>query len=125
MKIFAPIGAESEQLILTVRRGRHGRIEPEDACIHVPLAPSRWYENVISTCGHVHFFRTPATVDDWCNRHLKPRGELIEIQSAWRLARRWYAGYLDDDWKPWSATEINSMLESCGLRGDFWHLPED
>jgi len=125
VRIFARVGAESEQLVLTVRQGSEARVEPLDAYLHIPIEPSKWYENVVSTCGHVHFFRSPTQVDDWCSRHSKARGELIDIRNAWRLARSWYGGYLSRDWKPWSATDLNRMLASCGLRGAFWHISEE
>jgi hypothetical protein len=119
--IHARAGGEGDRFDATIR---HGMIEPSGAVMHLPLPVSRWYENVVWTCGHVHFFRDVESVDDWCTRHSRVRGETVDIETAWRLARRWYSGYLNADWRPWSVPEINAHFGSCGLIGEFWRVTD-
>ena len=40
----------------------------------------------------------------------------------WQLARAWYGGRLDPDWRPRTRDEAQAILDGAGLSGPFWSL---
>jgi hypothetical protein len=50
-------------------------------------------------------------------------GELVDLPTLKRLARRWYGDRLDPDWRPRTRDESQAILAEVGLTSDFWRLP--
>ena len=49
-------------------------------------------------------------------------GALVELDRMWELARAWWGGRLDPDWRPRRPEESQAILEQVGLTGSFWRL---
>ena len=68
-------------------------------------------------------FRSEEHVERWCRQWSMPRGALLEMEQAWRLASAWFA---DDRGAPeWSRPAIETverLFASLGFSGDFWKL---
>jgi hypothetical protein len=50
-------------------------------------------------------------------------GELVDLPTLKRLARRWYGNRLDPDWRPRTRDESQAILDEVGLTTPFWQLP--
>jgi hypothetical protein len=50
-------------------------------------------------------------------------GELVDLPTLKRLARRWYGNRLDPDWRPRTRDESQAILDEVGLTSPFWRLP--
>jgi hypothetical protein len=49
-------------------------------------------------------------------------GELVDLPTLRRLARRWYGDRLDPDWRPRTLEASQAILDEVGLTGAFWRL---
>ena len=52
-----------------------------------------------------------------------PHGEVVDLPTLFRLARRWYGDRLDPDWRPRTRDQSQAILTEVGLTGPFWELP--
>ena len=50
-------------------------------------------------------------------------GELVDLATLKRLARRWYGDRLDPAWRPRTRDESQAILDEVGLTSAFWRLP--
>jgi hypothetical protein len=50
-------------------------------------------------------------------------GELVDLPTLKRLARRWYGNRLDPGWRPRTRDESQAILDEVGLTSAFWRLP--
>lgn len=58
----------------------------------------------------------------WSRETGVPVGALVDPQTLWSLALRWYDDRLEHDWRRKTLTERQVILESVGLTGSFWNL---
>jgi hypothetical protein len=49
-------------------------------------------------------------------------GELVDLPTLRRLARRWYGDRLDPGWRPRTREQSQAILDEVGLTGEFWRL---
>ena len=49
-----------------------------------------------------------------------PRGAVVPIEIAFRLANAWYADRLSPSWRRRTPEEATALFDSLGLRGRFW-----
>ena len=49
-------------------------------------------------------------------------GAIVPVGVLGELSREWYAGRLDDAWRPYSARAKQALLRDAGLSGEFWDL---
>ena len=95
----------------------------QDLVVHIPREASRWWDDVVATCGNIRLFCDPSHVDAWARSGPHPVGQVIPAVTMWRLAQTWYGDRLDPGWSPRPAAAAQQLLERCGLVGDFWRLP--
>jgi hypothetical protein len=67
-------------------------------------------------------FRAEEHLDRWSAQRGLPRGYLLTIDQAFRLAREWYQDKLKADWRRKTPDETSALFESLGLTGPFWKL---
>ena len=65
-------------------------------------------------------FRSEADIDQWCERRHIARGAVMDLELTWQLARIWYAGRADAEWRGRSAEQSQAIVRSLGLDGEFW-----
>ena len=69
------------------------------------------------------FFRGEEHVDHWCQQWQLPRGAMLSLEQAWRLAKAWFqADRGAPDWRRPAVGEVESLFGSLGLTGAFWAL---
>ena len=68
-------------------------------------------------------FRSEEHVDRWCAQWKMPRGGLLTLDQAWRLAQAWYGpDRRDPNWRRKTVDEAEALLAQLGLTGAFWNL---
>ena len=68
-------------------------------------------------------FRSEGHAERWCEQHGLPRGAVFGLDTAWRLARAWYADRMAPDWRRRTPAQAQAVFDELGLTGDFWVLP--
>jgi Alkylmercury lyase len=68
------------------------------------------------------FFRSEEHLDRWLSRQRGERGAVLTLADAWRLAKAWYPDRRRSEWTPRTVEQSQQILESVGLRGEFWAL---
>jgi hypothetical protein len=62
-------------------------------------------------------------VTRWCDQRGLARGSVITIEQCWELAKRWYPGRQDLEWRRKTQEEVEEVFRAVGLVGSFWELP--
>jgi hypothetical protein len=114
-------GGEGAEAIITVDGA--GDVSPPTTCVHFPIAARDAWNNVVHWCATVQPFRDPRDVLSWSARHHLPHGEIVGIDRVLSLARGWYGGYLEPEWRKWTVDEARAIFTSVGLETSHWQLP--
>ena len=67
-------------------------------------------------------FRGEEHIDRWCAQWNQPRGGILTIPQAWKLADAWYGNKMEPDWRRSTLDETEALLSRLGLTGPFWNL---
>jgi hypothetical protein len=118
--ITTTLGAEREQVRLTVS---DGRVDRTDLVVHFPIPMTRAWDNVVYTCSTMLLFRDEAHVEEWTARYQIPRGDVQPVANVLELAKRWYGEHLRPDWRKKSVTEARTIFAELGFTHPVWSLP--
>lgn len=118
--ITTTLGAESEQVRLTVENGQVNR---NDLVVHFPIPMTRAWDNVVYTCSTMLLFRDENHVAEWSARHRIPRGDVQPVPKVLELAKRWYGEHLRPDWTKKSIAEARAIFADLGFAHPVWSLP--
>lgn len=47
-------------------------------------------------------------------------GDIVPVPIVWDLAKAWYTGRQQEEWRPQTAAETVDVFREVGLTGDFW-----
>jgi hypothetical protein len=67
-------------------------------------------------------FRSEEHLGRWLDERGLARGATLTLEQQWRLAKTWYGGRLERDWRRRSPDEAQGIFTEIGLTGDFWTL---
>jgi hypothetical protein len=68
-------------------------------------------------------FRSEEHVARWCARSAQPQGAVFSLETAWALARAWYAeDRTHPEWRRRTKEEGQQVLAGLGLSSPFWQL---
>ena len=118
--ITTTLGAESEQVRLTVENGRLNR---SDLVVHFPIPMTRAWENVVYTCSTMLLFQDETHVAKWSARHRIPRGDIQPVTKVLELAKRWYGDHDNPNWTKKSIAQARTIFAELGLVHPVWSLP--
>ena len=118
--ITTTLGAESEQVQLTVENGQVNR---SDLVVHFPIPMTRAWDNVVYTCSTMLLFKDGNHVAEWSARHRIPRGDIQPVAKVLELAKRWYGEHLRPDWTKKSIAEARAIFADLGFAHPVWSLP--
>ena len=68
----------------------------------------------------MNLFRAEEHVERWLSG--REPGATISVGKVVELGLAWYADRLDDDWRPHTREQNQTILNRLGLVGDFWRL---
>jgi len=118
--ITTTLGAEREQVHLTVADGRVSR---QDLVVHFPIPMMRAWDNVVYTCSTMLLFKDAAQVVEWSARRRIPLGDIQPVATVLELAQRWYGGHLRPDWTKKSLAEARAIFAELGFTHPVWSVP--
>lgn len=103
--------------------GTARRVDPPDALVHLALPPSRWWDDIVTTCGNTMVFFASAEhrdASDLC----RPADEAVSLTTdqVHALSGPIYARKLDLDYERPSRDELLAHFANIGLTGPYWQL---
>jgi hypothetical protein len=118
--ITTTLGAESQQVRLTVE---DGRVDRDDLVVHFPIPMTQAWDNVIYTCSTMLLFKDGHQVDEWSARHRISRGDVQPVARVLELSKRWYGEHLSPNWTKKSVADARALFAELGFTHPVWHLP--
>lgn len=118
-EIFTKLQGQQEPLTIHIK---DNKVVEEDFVVHFPIPASKFWDNVIYTCSMMLIFKDENEVREWCKRHNKPKGQVLQIRQVWELSKLWYGNYLCKDFKRKTKQEAEEIFRQIGLTSDFWKL---
>jgi hypothetical protein len=113
-------GGEAKGLEFRIERGQASR---NDLWMNFPYPPERWWDNPFAPCANILFFTSEMAVHSWSSRHALPRGSVLPIDTAIRLADLWFGDYASPDWVRKTSEQANEIFRVLDLDRSFWTLP--
>jgi Alkylmercury lyase len=113
-------GGEGTALTFAILDGRSSRPE---VLMHFPFPPARWWDNPFCPCGNILFFSSSAAIDEWCVRHGRPRGAVLDMPTGIALATEWFGDYAFPEWRRKTPEQARAIFEKLGLDPQFWITP--
>ena len=114
-------GAEGDPLDFDTHNSESTRPE---LLMHFPYPPARWWDNPYCPCGNILFFSSESRVEEWCARHGRPKGSLLDMRKAIALADRWFGDYASPEWRRKTPEQALRILRELELDPEFWALPD-
>ncbi len=118
--ITTAIGANAEQISVHIK---DGRILEYDLFIHFPIPMKNAWDNVIYTCSTMLVFENEGQINQWCDKHRIPKGDIQPIENVWEFAKIWYGNHLNPEWKKWSSEEAREIFGKFNLTHKIWDIP--
>ncbi|GIH16814.1 organomercurial lyase [Rugosimonospora africana] len=93
-----------------------------DQIAHFLVPAAHMWDDVVHTCAHQSLFCSEDCVDDWCRTTGSARGYVMDLDTLWRFASRWYEGRLERGYTRREPAAAREYLRGVGLSGSFWGL---
>ena len=99
-----------------------GRDSPpvSDWIAHFLVPAAHVWDDVVHTCGNQRLFCSEQCVDGWLTRTGNTRGYVMDIETLWNFASRWYAGRLERGYVRREPSQAKDYFRSVGLVDPFW-----
>lgn len=120
--IHSRIGGQAEAVTIHVS---NGQVAERELLVHFSSPPRDAWNNVHHFCATVLPFRSADQAHCWSRKHGLPLGAVIPLPQVMELARAWYGGHADRNWRKWSVRQANEIFASVGLTGPFWDIPDE
>jgi hypothetical protein len=93
-----------------------------DEVAHFLVPVAYMWDDVVHTCGNQRLFCGEACVASWLAATGQEQGSMLDLETLWRLAQRWYEGRLDRGYVRREPQEAAAYFREVGLSGSFWGL---
>lgn len=110
-------------IVVELRGGHAVRVEPIDALVYLALPPTRWWDDITTTCSNTMvFFASPEHRD--ASPLCAPDDEAASLTPGQTLALSGpiYSRKLDLDYSRPSKDELLAHFAAVGLTGPYWTL---
>jgi Alkylmercury lyase len=87
---------------------------------HFLVPAARMWDDVVHTCGNQRLFCSEQCIDDWLARTGNARGYVMDVDTLWRFASRWYEGRLERGYQRRDPSSSKDYFRSVGLIDPFW-----
>ncbi len=103
--------------------GAARRVEPATALVHLALPPSRWWEDIVTTCGSSMVFFCSAEHRN-ASALCGPPEEAVSLtpDEVHALSGPIYGGKFDLDYARPGREELLAHFAAIGLSGPYWQL---
>lgn len=113
----------ADPIRVELRDGRATRVEPEASVVYLALPPTRWWDDIVTTCSNTMvFFASPDHRDasDLCAP--AEQAATLTPEEVHALSGPIYARKLQIDYARPSRDELLAHFASLGLTGPYWAL---
>ncbi|KAK2729086.1 hypothetical protein CKAH01_10525 [Colletotrichum kahawae] len=94
--------------------------ETEKCVIHFSAPLKTWWTDVRFACGTIHVFGSQTQATEWCERYGFRYGEVMNLDTMWKLSKAWYENKASLDYDRFNAQEVTSLFQELGLVSEFW-----
>ena len=91
-----------------------------DWLAHFLVPAARIWDDVIHACDNQRLFCSRACIDAWLERMDEDLGYVMNLDTLWRFASRWYEGRLDRGYTRRDPAAAKDYFRSVGLIDPFW-----
>lgn len=91
-----------------------------DWVAHFLVPAAHVWDDVVHTCGNQRLFCSEECVRVWLDRTGNTRGYVMDVETLWRFASRWYEGRLERGYVRREPAEAKDYFRSVGLVDPFW-----
>lgn len=120
--ITTTIGGEDRQIKFYIENGEI--ITGESLFIHFPVPMKNAWDNVIFTCSSMLIFSSESEIEDWCQRHQYPKGDVQPIENIWNFSKVWYGNHLAQEWTKWTNEQAKEIFQKFNLTSEIWDIPQ-
>lgn len=120
--ITCNLGGESKQIKFDIKNNEI--ITNEKLFVHFPIAMKNAWDNVLLTCSLMQLFQSENEINDWCQRHQYPKGDIQSIEKIWQFAKVWYGNHLCKHWKKWTLSQAKNIFQEFNFNHEIWKLPD-
>jgi Alkylmercury lyase len=98
------------------------RRQPPDGewLAHFLVPAAHMWDDVVHTCNNQRLFCSEECIDAWLERTGQDLGYVMDLDTLWRLASRWYEGRLGRGYVRREPAAASDYLRGAGLVGPFW-----
>ena len=89
---------------------------------HFLVPTAHIWDDAVHTCANQRLFCGEGCVDRWLGQSGAERGYVMDLETLWRLASRWYEGRLSRGYTRRDPATAAQYFRDVGLRGPFWGL---
>jgi hypothetical protein len=93
---------------------------PSDWLAHFLVPVSNMWDDVVRTCRNQRLFCSESCLQTFLQRNGQEVGYVMDLDTLWRLASRWYEGRLTRGYRRREPSEAADYLRGVGLVGSFW-----
>jgi hypothetical protein len=111
--IRGSLGGEGEDVEVIL--SADGPSAPMPLFVHFAIPAARWADSLPYAHSMTLLFRSVDEVDSWCERRRLPRGVVVPIQQAWKLAVAWYGGGATAEAHMRHRAELEAVFQSVDL----------
>jgi alkylmercury lyase-like protein len=91
-----------------------------DWVAHFLVPAAHVWDDVVRTCGNQRLFCGAECVQAWLDRTGNTRGYVMDIDTLWHFASRWYEGRLERGYVRREPSEAKDYFRGVGLVDPFW-----
>lgn len=96
---------------------------PAEPAVWIPKPAAQWWDDVVATCSAIRLFCSSEHARKWSTETRQAGGQVVPVETMWRLSGPWYGDRLAPDYTPHSTEQNQALLSAVGLTGEFWDLP--
>ncbi|KAF4871732.1 hypothetical protein CGCSCA1_v009155 [Colletotrichum siamense] len=99
----------------------HGNeVDTEKCVVHFSAPLKTWWTDVRFACGTIHVFGSQTHAAEWCERYGFRYGEVMNLDTMWKLSKAWYENKASHDYDRLDAQEVTDLFRELGLVSEFW-----
>lgn len=91
-----------------------------DWLAHFLVPAAHIWDDVVHTCDNQRLFCSRTCIDAWLERTGNQLGYIMDLDTLWRFASRWYEGRLDRGYIRRDPVAAKDYFRSVGLVDPFW-----
>ena len=111
----------AEPIRIELSEGRATRVEPPGVIVYLARTPSRWWDDITTTCGNTMvFFSSPEHRDASGRSETDAQGASLTPDQVLALSEPIYATKFDLDYVRPTPVELGDHVAAIGLTDPYW-----